>query len=51
MKSLQQAVDRGYRDVDWIERDSDLLSLHSRADFQALLKTLRQASRPSPAGP
>jgi tetratricopeptide (TPR) repeat protein len=50
MLVLQQAVDRGYRVVDWIERDPELLSLHSRADFQALIKTLRQKPTPSPAG-
>jgi tetratricopeptide (TPR) repeat protein len=42
MQTLKQAVDRGYREVDWIERDPELRSLRSRADFQSLLKTLRQ---------
>ena len=42
MTVLQQAVDRGWREADWIERDPELRSLHSRADFQALIKTLRQ---------
>jgi eukaryotic-like serine/threonine-protein kinase len=50
MRVLQKAVDGGYREVDWIERDPELLSLHSRADFKALIKTLRQKPRTSPAG-
>ena len=51
MAVLRQAVDRGWREADWTERDPELRSLRSRADFQALIKTLRQTSRPSPAGP
>ena len=50
MQFLQQAVDRGYREVDWIERDPELRSLHSRADFQALIKTLRQEPKSSSTG-
>jgi eukaryotic-like serine/threonine-protein kinase len=48
MTVLQQAVDRGWRQADWIERDPELRSLRSRADFQALLKTLRQKPSSSP---
>jgi tetratricopeptide (TPR) repeat protein len=51
MTVLRQAVDHGYREVDWLERDPDLRSLRSRSDFQALLKTMRQTSKPSPSGP
>jgi len=51
MEVLRQAVDRGWREAEWTERDPELRSLRPRADFQALLKTLRQTSRPSPAGP
>ena len=50
IKVLQQAVNRGWRQADWIERDPELRSLRSRADFQALLKTLRQKPRSSPTG-
>ena len=50
MTVLQQAVDRGWREADWIERDPELRSLHSRADFQALIKTLRQKPKSSPTG-
>jgi serine/threonine protein kinase len=50
MTVLQQAVDRGWRQADWIERDPELRSLRSRADFQAMLKTLRQKPRSSPSG-
>jgi eukaryotic-like serine/threonine-protein kinase len=49
MEVFRQAVDRGWRD-EMTERDPDLRSLHSRADFQALLKTMRQTSKPVPAG-
>jgi eukaryotic-like serine/threonine-protein kinase len=49
MAVLWQAVDRGWREAEWTERDPELRSLRSRADFQALLKTLRQTSKPSPA--
>ncbi len=48
MAVLRQAVDRGYRQVDWIERDPELRSLHSRPDFQALLESLRGVAGPSP---
>jgi serine/threonine protein kinase/tetratricopeptide (TPR) repeat protein len=50
MKVLQQAIDRGFREADWIERDPDLRSLHSRADFQTLIKTLRQKPQTPPTG-
>ncbi len=50
MAALQQAVDRGYREADWIERDPDLRSLRPRSDFQALLKTLRQKPQTPPDG-
>ena len=33
-----------------MERDPELRSLRSRADFQALLKTLRQKPGSSPSG-
>jgi hypothetical protein len=42
MQVLQRAVDRGYREGDWIGRDPELRALHSRPDFQALLKSLRE---------
>jgi tetratricopeptide (TPR) repeat protein len=51
MEVLQQAVDRGWREAETTERDPELRSLRPRADFQALLKTMRQTSKPSPAGP
>ena len=50
MEVLRRAVDRGWMEADWTERDPELSSLRSRADFQALLKTMRQTSRASPAG-
>ena len=50
MEVLRQAVDRGWREAEWTERDPELRSLRSRADFQALLKTLRQKPKPAPTG-
>jgi eukaryotic-like serine/threonine-protein kinase len=49
MEVLRQAVDRGWREADWTERDPELRSLRARPDFQALLATMRQTSRPLPA--
>ena len=50
MAVLLQAVDRGWREVDWTERDPELASLRARPDFQVLIKTLRQKPKSSPAG-
>ncbi len=50
MEVLRRAVACGWMEADWTERDLELSSLRSRADFQALLKTMRQTSRASPAG-
>jgi hypothetical protein len=50
MEVLRQAVERGWRDADWTERDPELGSLRARPDFQALIKTIRQKPRSSPAG-
>ena len=47
---LRQAVDRGWRNADWTERDPELSSLRARPDFQALLKTLRTNSKTSAPG-
>ena len=47
---LRIAADRGWRDAGWTERDAELRSLRPRPDFQAVLETMRQTSRPSPAG-
>ncbi len=49
MTVLQQAVDRGWRQADWTERDPELRSLRSRVDFQALIKSLRQKPTSAPA--
>jgi predicted RNA-binding protein YlqC (UPF0109 family) len=50
MVVLRQAVERGWRNADWTERDPELTSLRGRADFQALLKTLRTNSKTSAPG-
>jgi hypothetical protein len=50
MEVLRQAVDRGWKEADWTERDPELASLRPRADFQALLKRMRLTSKPPPSG-
>ncbi len=50
MEVLRQAVERGWRNADWTERDPELTSLRGRADFQALLRTLRTNSKTSAPG-
>lgn len=42
MEALSQAVEAGYDDVDHIEEDSDLESLHENPKFQELVKQLRK---------
>ena len=43
MAVLLQAVDRGWKEADWTERDPELGSLRGRPDFQQLIKTLRRS--------
>ncbi len=50
MEVLLLAFDRGWRLAEWTERDPELRSLRSRADFQALLRMMRQTPKPPPAG-
>jgi serine/threonine-protein kinase len=40
MEALRRAVDGGFRNAAHIARDSDLVPLHDRPDFQALLREL-----------
>jgi serine/threonine-protein kinase len=46
MEALQQAIDGGYRDLAWIEHDTDLAPLRSRDDYKALIAKLK-AEAPS----
>ena len=50
MEVLQKAVDRGYRQAAFIEQDADFRPLHSRADFRALIETLRRKTESIPPG-
>jgi tetratricopeptide (TPR) repeat protein len=43
--ALRQAVQGGFKDGAWIEKDKDLASLRGRADFQKLLKDLQDKTR------
>ncbi len=51
MAVLRQAVDRGWKEADWTERDPELGSLRARPDFQELIKTLRRKPGSAPDGP
>ena len=50
MAVLLQAVDRGWKEADWTERDPELRSLRARPDFQELIKTLRRKIGSAPTG-
>jgi len=43
---LQQAVDAGFRDADWIAQDADLESLHGDPAFEALVERARRDRSP-----
>jgi len=38
VESLRDAVEKGYRDTDWMKSDEDLESLHDYQPFQSLVK-------------
>ncbi|MGH9421102.1 MAG: TPR end-of-group domain-containing protein, partial [Thermoanaerobaculia bacterium] len=38
--ALEQAVDRGYGDKNWIEHDSDFDSIRATQRYQALVQTM-----------
>ncbi len=42
LDALQRAVDHGYRDADWMRKDSDLETLREAPRFKALLDRIRQ---------
>lgn len=44
LRSLQRAVDLGYRDVDWMLQDPDLEDLKSHPGFTSLLAKLKPQS-------
>ena len=48
MAVLRQAVARGWKEADWMERDPELGSLRARPDFQELIKTLRRKPGSAP---
>ena len=50
MAVLLQAVDRGWREADWTERNPELGSLPTSPDFQELIKTLQRKPGPDPTG-
>jgi tetratricopeptide (TPR) repeat protein len=39
--ALQEAINRGYTDYDWMSQDSDLQSLQTSAGFKAILAKLK----------
>lgn len=44
LRSLQTAVDLGYKDLDWMSQDPDLETLKEDPDFQRLLSGLQPKS-------
>jgi WD40 repeat protein/Flp pilus assembly protein TadD/predicted Ser/Thr protein kinase len=46
-ETLGRAVLAGFADVGWMSRDPDLEILHQRADFRALLRSLRELGGPA----
>jgi tetratricopeptide (TPR) repeat protein len=46
MTLLRQAVQKGYKDVPHMKKDTDLDPLRSREDFQAILRELEAAAQP-----
>lgn len=44
IRSLQQAIDLGYEDYDWMSQDPDLEALKHSSEFQALLQKLQPKS-------
>ena len=45
---LRRAIAAGWKNVDWMERDPDLRSLHDRDDFREVIRSLRQAIASGP---
>jgi len=45
---LQKATDAGFRNVDHIENDNDLVSLRPLDDYKAIIASLKQTDAPSP---
>lgn len=41
LRALQEAINRGYTDYDWMSQDSDLQSLQTSAGFKAILAKLK----------
>jgi tetratricopeptide (TPR) repeat protein len=46
---LRQSVSHGYRDADWMTKDSDLLSLHGDPRFEAVVAEARKLAPPAAA--
>jgi tetratricopeptide (TPR) repeat protein len=44
LRSLRQAVELGYRDLDWMEQDPDLEALKNHPEFRTLLGQLKPQS-------
>jgi tetratricopeptide (TPR) repeat protein len=44
LRSLQQAIELGYRDFDWMQQDPDLEGLKHRPEFATMLGQLKPQS-------
>jgi serine/threonine-protein kinase len=53
LQTLRQAVAAGWRHADWLRKDPDLEALRSRADFQQLLREVKEKAEAQarPSGP
>ena len=45
--ALRRAIDSGWTDADWTERDPDLVPLHDRDDYRQLIAELRDRTFPA----
>lgn len=43
LRALQQAIELGYSDFDWMQQDPDLDALKDRPEFIAMLEQLKQS--------
>jgi hypothetical protein len=45
LETLEAAVDRGWTDADWMEKDGDLESLRDQGRYKALLEKIRTSPK------
>jgi len=45
LDALERSIECGYRDVDWMEKDSDLDNLRDKPRYKALVRRLRESEK------